>query len=228
MTVSTRMFTIMLLALSVGTSYTNVQAMEHHLRGNAPPPTRADNALNDVFALALRREESTTLIHPSRRIQTSDVHDAYVQECESYLLDPSIANDGIISQTDFANMLLYQCHLDDECADTFPSLKFEQLDLNLQLKFINGICYHDAVAERVKCIQNLNDMWVEGDEFGFVVDDTDDDVDMLVHEMCSKTFVDAVEMGLARSLGKLCSAYLVHSYLVSLLWRITLLTQLPC
>ena len=228
MTVSTRIFTIMLFALSEGTSYTNVQAMEHHLRGNAPPPTRADNALNDVFALALRREESTTLIHPSRRIQTSDVHDAYVQECESYLLDPSIANDGIISQTDFANMLLYQCHLDDECADTFPSLKFEQLDLNLQLKFINGICYHDAVAERVKCIQNLNDMWVEGDEFGFVVDDTDDDVDMLVHEMCSKTFVDAVEMGLARSLGKLCSAYLVHSYLVSLLWRITLLTQLPC
>lgn len=46
-------------------------------------------------------------------------------------------------------------------------------------------------------------MWLEENAFGFEVDGTDEDLDMLVHDMCSETYVDAVEMGLAISQGEL-------------------------
>ena len=46
-------------------------------------------------------------------------------------------------------------------------------------------------------------MWRRENAFGFeVVDGTDEDLDMLVHDMCSETYVDAVEMGLAISQGE--------------------------
>ena len=83
----------------------------------------------------------------------------------------------------------------------YKKLKFEQLDINLQLKFINGICYHQDRVDKFICIKSLNVMWLEGKLFGFELDG-DEDVDTLVYDMCTDTYADAVKMGLARTNGK--------------------------
>ena len=176
---------------------------QQHLRGRGNQKT--ERTLHDIFLTALDEDVSPQQSH-HKRIQTiptannSDLKRTYIQQCQSYLLDnPSITNDGIISQVDFANMLLSQCQQLDMCP--YKKLKFEQLDINLQLKFINGICYHQDRVDKFNCIKNLNVMWLEGDLFGFELDG-DEDVDTLVYDMCTDTYADAVKMGFARSNGK--------------------------
>ena len=142
----------MLLVLSVSCN----AAVEHrHLRGGYQRET--DIALDNVFSLALR-DENVTPDQTSRRIQTApwnDVQSTYINDCTTYLLDPDITNDGIISQKEFANMLLHQCRLEEMCKKGPRRYKFEKLNLNLQLKFINGICYHDDRADKFNCIQKV-------------------------------------------------------------------------
>jgi len=190
----------LLLALSVVCCNA---AEQQHLRGRGNQKT--ERTLHDIFLTAYRIVSPQQSHH--KRIQTipavnnnSDLKSTYIQQCQSYLLDdPSITNDGIISQVDFANMLLNQCQQLDMCPH--KKLKFEQLDINLQLKFINGICYHQDRVDKFNCIKNLNVMWLEGELFGFELDG-DEDVDTLVYDMCTDTYTDAVKMGFARTNGK--------------------------
>jgi len=190
----------LLLALSVVSCNA---AEQQHLRGRGNQ--KKERSLNGIFSTAYR------IVSPqqsyNKRMQTiptvnnNDLKSTYIQQCQTYLLDDSsFTNDGIISQVDFANMLLNQCQLElDMCP--YKKLKFEQLDINLQLKFINGICYHQDRVDKFNCIKNLNVMWLEGELFGFELDG-DEDVDTLVYDMCTDTYTDAVKMGFARSNGK--------------------------
>jgi len=178
---------------------------------------------NDIFSLALRDSDGDGSLgfgsprsrSRSRRIQVQDgnsnnddLEAQYVNECISYLLAKDIASDGIISQNDFAQMLLHQCNLDNDTDHTCPQfkgkLKFENIDLALQLKFIDGICHHESFADRYDCIHGLNQMWLEGNEFGFRVTEdgigeVEEEVGDLVKEMCKDTYVEAIVMGFARS-----------------------------
>lgn len=191
---------IVVVMLLSATTIDNPVHAACNLRGGHQ--TTDHSSANDIFSLALRDE--SLLLGSQRRIQAipADGQDGgeYIQQCESFLSDPNVADDGIISQIDFADMLLHQCHLDNLCPNKF-TLKFEQLDVPLQLKFIKGICHHEELTDRFDCIRDLEDMWLEGDEFGFDADA--EDVDDLVKDMCLETFVDAVEMGFAMTQGEL-------------------------
>ena len=145
----------LLLALSVLVCCNAIE--QQHLRGRGNQKTV--RALDGIFSTAYRILSPQQSYH--KRIQTipaannNDVlKSTYIQQCQSYLLDDSsITNDGIISQVDFANMLLNQCQLElDMCPH--KKLKFEQLDINLQLKFINGICYHQDRVDKFNCIKS--------------------------------------------------------------------------
>ena len=99
----------LLLALSVLVCCNAIE--QQHLRGRGNQ--KKERSLNGIFSTADR------IVSPQqsylKRMQTiptvnNDLKSTYIQQCQSYLLDDSsIANDGIISQVDFANMLLNQC-----------------------------------------------------------------------------------------------------------------------
>lgn len=176
----------------------------HRLRGVLPKKTGASH---DIFSSALR-DKAWLLDRSSsgRRVQQAanggDLRDEWTKGCISLLAREDVVEDGIISQNEFATMLLSQCRgrLDGPCPHKGKKLKFEQLDTNLQLDFIRGICPQEEVEDRIDCIYNLNEMWLETDAFGF--ETGDENVDVLVHDMCFETYSDAVEMGFAGSSGE--------------------------
>ena len=176
----------------------------HRLRGVLLKKTGASH---DIFSSALR-DKAWLLDRSSsgRRVQQAanggDLRDEWTKGCASLLAREDVVEDGIISQNEFATMLLSQCggRLDGPCPHKGKKLKFEQLDTNLQLDFIRGICPQEEVEDRIDCIYNLNEMWLETDAFGF--ETGDENVDVLVHDMCFETYSDAVEMGFAGSSGE--------------------------
>ena len=199
-------FHLAVLALSVSGCNTALAANGKNIR--LRDGSTAPSSLDDVFAIALN--DGPMPLDRSRRVQlipSANVNDEnddpqteYIQDCESYLFEQTVLHDGIISQQDFVAMLLHQCRqqLDTTCPYRGNNkLKFEQLDLTLQLKFIKGICHHEELADRFDCIQDLNDMWMSGNKFGFQVNSQE--LDSLVRDMCIETYVDAAGMGFVRT-----------------------------
>jgi len=131
----------------------------------------------------------------------------FVDDCTSYLLSPNALEDGVISQTEYTQFLAHHCIQLDLCDDG-TVIEFEQLDINLQLEFILGVCNHEYQAEKVQCVTNLEVMWKDNRQFGFDVNN----IDMLsfdVMDMCANTYNHVLEMGLTVSQGK--KRYIVDS-----------------
>jgi hypothetical protein len=123
----------------------------------------------------------------------------FANECMSYLVSPNFLIDGIISQTEFTRFIMHHCIEEGLCDDTCI-ITFEELGVSLQLEFILGVCHHDDEREKSKCIQELNTMWRSGNEFGFSSDA--DQLDVLVSDLCSKSFGYVLSMGYASTPGE--------------------------
>jgi len=124
----------------------------------------------------------------------------FVDDCTSYLLSPDTLEDGIISQTEYTQFLARHCIQQDLCDDG-TVVEFEQLDINLQLEFVLGVCNHEDQVRKVQCVTNLEVMWRDNQQFGFDVNDND----MLsndVMDMCANTYNHVLDMGLTVSQGK--------------------------
>jgi len=140
----------------------------------------------------------------SRRDQAVDAgrEDGFVRECEAYLLSPEAAEDGIVSQSDYAGMLLSHCRLDGPCpppCDDRDELTFEMLDVDLQLDFIEGACPLPPRG-RFDCILDLYGMWLDGGVFGMPARGAG--AGDAVRDLCVSTYPDAVDAGFARSTGE--------------------------
>ena len=169
---------------------------------------RADRAiaggrrLERPFELAAADQDSSEpeVGERSRRLTGDSAYYGYVESCRSYLLAPETVEDGLVSQSDFAAFLLEHCRSQQLCQHRFR-LVFENLDVSIQLKFINGICRYGAeVSDRFECILELNSMYVEGNRFGFLTGDPQ--LEWRVEEMCSASFSEVAAMGLTRSEGE--------------------------
>jgi hypothetical protein len=211
--------TLSAVALVMGTA-TDVGNLRN-LRGGSGSSIRRQRRVLDPFdpltdsfsrALHYQHPEPFPLLLPTshRHIQettptTNDDDDeartTFVEQCTSFLLSSDIIHDGIISQIDFVDMLLHQCQLDNLCNDGLR-LNFGQLDINLRVKFIRGICVrsNDDYPERFECIYKLYEMMRDESIFGFNA--TVDGVDSLVKEMCYATYLDAVHFGFVKSRGE--------------------------
>ena len=166
------------------------------LRGRRP--------LNDVFSAALRVHDpasSSPLPLQRRRARADNVLDEYVHQCSTFLTSENVVADGIISQDEFVEFMLLQCRAEDVCPEK-TKLTFEQLDINVQLKFVMGVCSQQDFTERSNCIYNLHDQWLESKLFGFSTYDENENTQSLIHSMCTEVYVDAVKMGFARTAGK--------------------------
>ena len=177
-----------------------------------------DNPMEELFSLALndqdplrdnvRRDSSLRRIQTDQPTNTSGnnaLQNNYVQECKSFLLTPEIINDGIISQVDFSTFLLHQCRAEELCETNDAPLQFEQLQVSLQLLFINGVCPQEELGDKMECIHDLEWMWRNEGEFGFRMEE-DGDADSLsglVGNMCRESYADVGRMGLTRTLGEM-------------------------
>lgn len=167
---------------------------------------RGRRTLNDVFSVALHTHDTSAAAHvphpPLRRRRArSDLLDEWVHQCSTFLSSETVVADGIISQNEFADFIVMQCRAEDVCPKEMK-LKFEQLDLNMQLKFIGSICHQEDFVDKSNCIYDLHDMWLETNIFGYTTDDESDNTQSLIHSMCSEVYIDAVRMGFARTTGK--------------------------
>ncbi len=155
---------------------------------------------DDVFNVAIYHEPS----QKSRRVQSTTnslhLHNDYVAACSTYLTSPEVTEDGIISQHEFVDFLLNQCHFEEICPKKMK-LNFEKLDVNVQMKFIRGICYQEDFVDRSRCIYGLHEMWLDENMFGFRTGE-DDDTQSLVQNMCSEIYPDIGQLGLTRTAGK--------------------------
>jgi len=124
----------------------------------------------------------------------------FVDDCTSYLLSPDTLKDGIISQTEYTQFLAHHC-IEQELCDDETFIEFEQLDINLQLEFVLGVCNHEDQAEKVQCVTNLEVMWRDNRQFGFDVNDNDL-LSFDVMDMCASTYNHVLDMGLTVSQGK--------------------------
>ena len=125
----------------------------------------------------------------------------FVDDCTSYLLSPDTLKDGIISQTEYTQFLAHHC-IEQELCDEGTVVEFEQLDINLQLEFVLGVCNHEDQVGKVQCVTNLEVMWRDNQQFGFV---NDNDMNLLsndVMDMCANTYNHVLDMGLTVSQGK--------------------------
>ena len=127
---------------------------------------RGRRSLNGAFNLALRAHDSSASspLPPQQRRREQD--DEYVQQCSAFLTSENVVADGIISQDDFVDFMLTQCQAEGVCSEE-TTLGFEQLDINVQLKFIMGVCSQEDFTDRSNCIYNLHDQWLENEIFGF-------------------------------------------------------------
>ena len=125
----------------------------------------------------------------------------FVDDCTSYLLSPDTLEDGIISQTEYTQFLARHCIQQDLCDDG-TVVEFEQLDINLQLEFVLGVCNHEDQEGKVQCVTNLEVMWRDNQQFGFDVNNVDMDLRIDVLDMCANTYNHVLEMGLTVSQGK--------------------------
>ncbi|KAL9184095.1 LOW QUALITY PROTEIN: hypothetical protein ACHAXT_002181 [Thalassiosira profunda] len=159
----------------------------------------------DVFSLTLQADAAQQPAWArERRVQSPPndaVKDGYVEECQASLLSDDSLEDGLISQAEFADMLFNLCLRNIACphrgAVLRGELSFEQLELSLQLDFVNGVCPQKGPKRR-ECILGLNEMWLEGNEFGLLVDEVDGvGLERLVHDMCIATSEDVVSLGFA-------------------------------
>jgi hypothetical protein len=185
------------LALSMATiaSCAATFGVEGRIRGGTSR-RKDDPTVVDVLLSTPSRDEMSSLRRPGRKDRATspaagDSVDRFVEECEAFLLSPDAAEDGVISQIDFADMLLNNCRIDDICPEDYE-LMFEQLDVDLQLDFIEGVCPPRGSFE---CILDLYKMWLDGGVFGFPADTAD--VDILVRSLCVSIYPDAVESGFA-------------------------------
>lgn len=159
---------------------------------------RGGRHLHDIFSIALHEIPSPP--SPRRRARADNLLlNEYIHECSEFLASPDVIADGIISQNEFVDFLFMKCRAEEICPLEM-NLKFEQLDLNLQLKFIRGICYHENFAELSKCIHDLHSMWLKENTFGFRIDGSD--TQSLIHNLCTEVYVDVKKMGLTRTAGK--------------------------
>ncbi|KAL3822455.1 hypothetical protein ACHAXA_006883 [Cyclostephanos tholiformis] len=119
----------------------------------------------------------------------------------SYLLSPISIEDGIVSQCDLVDMLLYSCRLRGPCSDDDENdrhrdgLSFETLDIDLQLNFIEVIC--PPMNGKFDCVVDLYEMWLDIGIFGFAANYDDHALNDTVRETCLMTYPHAIEMGLA-------------------------------
>lgn len=179
--------------------------LDHHLRGSRA--IAGGRRLERLFDLAATDQDSTKSsvdveTEVGERSGDSAYH-GYVDSCRSYLLAPETLDDGLVSQSDFAAFLLDHCRSQQLCQHRFR-LAFENLDVSIQLKFINGICRHGAeISERFECILELNSMYIEGNRFGFLAGDPQ--LEWRVGEMCSDSFPEVAAMGLTKSAGERCA-----------------------
>lgn len=165
---------------------------------------RGRRTLNDVFSAALRVHDtssSSPLLPQRRRARTDNLLDEYVHQCSTFLTSENVVADGIISQDEFVDFMLMQCQSEDVCPEEMK-LKFEQLDINVQLKFVMGICSQEDFTERSNCIYDLHDQWLESNLFGFSTHDENENTQSLIRSMCTEVYVDAVKMGFTRTAGK--------------------------
>ena len=125
----------------------------------------------------------------------------YVRRCKRYLLSPQSTEDEILSQINYTDMLVDQCRLNDQCLLPI-AVTFDQLDVALQMAFIDGLCPSATLTndDRFECISNLYEMWLDGGVFGFHADDPD--IGDLVSNMCVSTYPAAVNSGIAKSVGE--------------------------
>jgi hypothetical protein len=156
---------------------------------------------DDVFNVAIYHEP----FEPSqtmRRVQstTNSLHNDYVAACSTYLMSADVTEDGIISQHEFVDFLLNQCRAEEICPKKMK-LNFEKLDVNVQMKFIRGICYQEDFVDRSRCIYDLHEMWLDKNMFGFRTGE-DEDIQSLVQNMCSDIYSDIGQLGLTRTAGK--------------------------
>lgn len=96
---------------------------------------------------------------------------SFVQECKDTLLSPSTIEDGVLSQLEFADFLFGRCN-DEGLCDDQSGMKFEQLDVKLQLDFILAACD----GEMADCIDELG-------SFGF--NTQDEGIETSIDELCS-------------------------------------------
>ena len=165
---------------------------------------RGRRTLNDVFSAALRVHDtssSSPLLPQRRRARTDNLLDEYVHQCSTFLTSENVVADGIISQDEFVDFMLMQCQAEDVCHEEMK-LKFEQLDINVQLKFVMGICSQEDFTQRSNCIYDLHDQWLESNLFGFSTHDENENTQSLIRSMCTEVYVDAVKMGFTRTAGK--------------------------
>ena len=202
----TRILTVAAILLRGGRSSAH---LDHHLRGGRS--ITGGRRLEPLFELAAADLDSskssveveTEVGERRRRLVGDSAYYGYVESCRSYLLAPEIVSDGLVSQIEFAAFLLEHCRSQQLCQPRFR-LTFEQLDVSIQLKFINGICSSGAeISDRFDCILELNSMYVEGNRFGFLTGDPR--LDWRVEEMCSESFPDVAAMGLTKSEGERCA-----------------------
>lgn len=153
---------------------------------------------DDVFNVAIYNEPSQTM----RRVQstTNSLHNDYVAACSTYLMSADVTEDGIISQHEFVDFLLNQCRAEEICPKKMR-LNFEKLDVNVQMKFIRGICHQEDFVDRSRCIYGLHEMWLDENMFGFRTGE-DEDTQSLVQNMCSDIYPDIGQLGLTRTAGK--------------------------
>lgn len=189
-------------ALSLGAAIDNFHVGDAATTGKF---LRGRRSLNDVFNLALRAHTSSTasLLAPQqrRRERADNLLDEYVQRCNTFLTSEDAVADGIISQDEFVDFMLMQCRAEGVCPEG-TTLKFEQLDINVQLKFIMGVCSQEDYIDRSNCIYDLHDQWLENKLFGFRTNDESDNTQSLIHNMCTEVYVDAVRMGFTSTTGK--------------------------
>jgi len=121
----------------------------------------------------------------------------------SSLLASSVTEDGIISQIDFAKFLGRLCieRSEGDC-DGSSGIAFEELNVNLQLQFILDVCSHRK-GEKEVCIEHLQTMWREGDEFGFVVASGEQQrLRQQVKDFCLDSYQYALDMGFIGGHGR--------------------------
>lgn len=138
----------------------------------------------------------------TRRVQSTanSLQTDYVAACSTYLTSADVTEDGIVSQHEFTEFLLNQCSLEEICPKKMK-LSFEKLDINVQMKFIRGICYQEDFVEWSRCIYDLHEMWLAENMFGFRTGE-DEDTKSLVQNMCSDIYPDIGQLGLTRTAGK--------------------------
>jgi hypothetical protein len=149
---------------------------------------------------SLRRRRPRSSGRREDRAGDAGLEDGFVRECEVYLLSSEAAVDGIVSQSDYAGMLLSHCRLDGPCPpDDDRELTFEMLDVDLQLDFIEGACPAPPLG-RFDCILDLYGMWLDGGLFGMPAREAG--VGDAVRDLCVSAYPDAVDAGFARSAGE--------------------------